>query len=159
MPLAPPNTIVQLSHALTIIGPNNAPIGAIIQWNVGQDRGIAELYEFGQVTRPGLGNGDPFEKTPNNITGMTISVNRYDLYTSKMERAFGTPDITMLSRQNDPLELREQWVSPNNQTNYYVLYRGVWFSNVGRQLSTTGDRQVIVNATLHYTSREEVTTT
>lgn len=151
----PPETSTQTSHGLSIrVG--GVTIGAINGWNPAITRGIAELYEFGTVT--GLyeaSNGAPYEKVPNNVSGMTVQIQRYDLWTARMEQVFGTGDITMLSNQRAPFEVREVWVQPSN-AQYAKNYRGCWFSNVGRNLSTTAERVVQVSATLEYTKVEEV---
>jgi len=157
MAIAPPTTIAQLSHAITI-QVNDRIVGAINQWNPAQNRTITELYEFGQVTGPyASGNGEPFEKVPGNVSGMQIAIQRYDIYLEQMEQAFGTPDLTMLSNQNDAFDVRETWRSPNNVNNYYNEYRGCWFSDLGRTIQSTGDRIVNVNATLQYTHRDRGT--
>jgi hypothetical protein len=97
-------------------------------------------------------SGEPYEKVPGNVTGMSIDVQRYDIYTLQMELVFGTPRLDMLSNQRNALEVTESWTRPDNTT-YVDQYRGVWFSNLGRTLSSTGDRVVNVNATLEYTTR------
>lgn len=154
----PPNTQAQLSHAITI-RVNGIIIGAINSWNPRIDRTITELYELNggspfSGADGNMGNGEPFEKVPGNVSGMTIEVQRYDLYTLQMEQAFGTPDLSMLSTQVSSFIVRETWVKPNNANNYFYEYRGCWFSNIGRTIQSTGDRIVNVNATLHYTRRE-----
>jgi hypothetical protein len=152
--ITPPNTVASLSHAVTIRA-NNTVIGAINEWNPRQNRTVTELYELGDGTTAGFepGNGVPFEKVPGNVSGMEIEVRRYDIYTLRMESAFtGVVDMTMLSDQLNPIEVREQWKLPDN-TVYFNLYRGCWFSNLGRTISATGDRTVNVNATLQYTRR------
>jgi hypothetical protein len=153
----PPNTTTQLSHALAIRA-NNQTVGTIHEWNPRQTRTITELYEFGQIT-PGTGGvqpggpGEPYEKVPGNVSGMEIAVSRYDVYTTQMEAAFGTPDLTMLSRQFDPFQVVEGWISPNNANDYQNLYQGCWFSDLGRTFDAKGDRVVNVSATLHYTRK------
>jgi hypothetical protein len=151
-----PETVTQLSHAL-VIKASGVAIGCINEWAPKQTRTITELYEFGQITGPySQLPGEPYEKVPGNISGMTMDVQRYDIYTRQMELAFGTPDLTMLSNQSVAFEVREQWLSPGGTDNYAMLYRGCWFSDVGRTLSSTGDRLVNVRATLHYTRKERV---
>lgn len=162
MTVAPPNTKAQLSHAV-VIKINRQTIGAINEWNPKQSKTITELYELGNGAAGtngdfGLGNGEPFEKVPGNVSGMQIEVRRYDIYTKQMELVLGTTDLTMLSNQDDPFECREGWAAPSNVNNYYVMYLGCWFSDLGRTISSTGDRTVNVNATIHYTRKERVRT-
>ena len=153
MPFPPPVTSAQLSHALAIdVG--GVIVGAINEWNPRQTRTITELYEFGQITAEfQQAAGDPFEKVPGNISGMQISVRRYDIYIQQMETAFRTPDLTMLSRQDESFQCREIWDSPDSASNFTNIYVGCWFSDLGRTLSSTGDRLVNVSATLDYTSK------
>lgn len=158
MTVAPPNTVAQLSHAITI-RINGQTIGAINEWNPRQNRTITELYEFGGNVSNGdfgSGNGEPFEKVPGNISGMQIEVRRYDIYTRQMEQILGNADLTMLSNQNTAFDCREAWSSPNNINNYENHYRGCWFSDLGRTISSTGDRIVNVNATIQYTRKDRV---
>jgi hypothetical protein len=98
-------------------------------------------------------SGEPFEKVPGNVSGMQIDVRRYDIYTTQMEIAFGTPDLTMLSNQRNAFHVLESWTKPDNINNYVNLYQGCWFSDLGRTMESTGDRTVNVNATLQYTHR------
>lgn len=154
----PPNTTTKLDHSLTIRSQTGQTIGAINGWNPRQTRTITELYEFGQVT-PGTGGvqpggaGEPYEKVPGNISGMEIAVQRYDIYRSQMEVAFGTDDLAMLSRQTDPFSVRERWVSPDGANDYSSIYDGCWFSDLGRTHDSKGDRIVNVSATLQYTRK------
>ena len=171
MSVAPPNTVVQLSHAVTLtVG--GKTIGAISQWSPKETRAITELYELNasdQRTAGGAGpgsptvysqlSGEPFEKVPGNVSGMQIDVQRYDVYTMQMEQAFttgvgGTFGLDMLSKQQNAFEVRETWTTPNNERNYFTLYRGCWFSNIGRTIQATSDRIVNVNATLEYTRKD-----
>jgi len=163
--VAPPNTVAQLSHAMTI-RVNGQTVGAINEWNPRMNQTVTELYEFGVVT-PGGGpagttaqysklSGEPFEKVPGNVSGMQIDVRRYDIYTLQMELAFGTPDLHMLSNQRNAFNVIESWLSANNIRNYFNHYQGCWFSDLGRTISATGDRTINVNATLQYTRRDRV---
>lgn len=163
----PPNSRTQTSHAVTIHSSRNGQmIGAINEWNPTQSLGVTAVYEFGQVTGPyGSVFGAPYEKVPGNITGQTVGVRRYDIYTAQMESAFGTADLTMLS--NDPgvanggtglMDIRERWVTPGSTNNYDDIYMGCWFSQLGRTLSATGERIINVNATLEYTHRQRIRT-
>lgn len=151
--VAPPNTVTQLSHAMAIKAAGRT-IGAINEWNPKINRTITELQEFGVVlTTYAERPGEPFEKVPGNVSGMQIEVRRYDIYTEQMEIAFGTPDITMLSAQTTAFDVQELWTRPSNTGRYFILYLGCWFSNIGRTITSTGDRVVNVNATLDYTHR------
>ena len=152
MPVNPPNTLVRTSHSLTIRA-NGTTIGLINGWNPTLSRTITPIYEINTRT-----SGDPLEKVPGNVTGLTIAVQRYDLYSSRMESAFGTPDIMMLSTQDNPFDVLERWRAPDNQGGgiEIIRYSGCWFSNIGKNYRSDGDRIVNVNATLEYVRRELV---
>ncbi|MCK5612103.1 hypothetical protein KAR91_60085 [Candidatus Pacearchaeota archaeon] len=150
MAVNPPQTIVRSSHSLTIRVPGIGAIGLINGWNPTISRTITPVYEINVRT-----SGDPLEKIPGNVTGQTIAVQRYDLYVRRMEVAFGTPDIMMLSTQDTPFEVVERWQYPDT-TIETLRYTGCWFSNIGKNYRSDGDRIVNVNATLEYVKRELV---
>lgn len=162
MPAHAPSTQTQLSHAMTIMFDHQV-IGSINEWNPKQSRGVSELYEFGQTT-PGYyppysvgpgAPGEPYEKVPNNITGQTIEVRRYDIYTLQMERVLGTSDLETLANQDNPFDVHEAWIVPGGSSAqpYRTIYGGCWFSDVGRTIDAKGDRMINVSATLEYTRR------
>ena len=79
-----------------------------------------------------------------------------------MEEAFGTyvgdgtrKSLSMLTQQDRPFRVYEQWRFPDDQggSTEKTLYRGCWFSNIGKNYRSDGDRIVNVNATLEYTRR------
>jgi len=170
-----PVTRVRTSHALTIKA-NGVTIGLINGWNPTQARTVTPIYELGTDD-----SGNPAEYMPGNITGLQVSVTRYDTYTSRMEEAFGTPDLVMLTRQNQPFDVIERWVLPDEglvvdnlsliaggvKTNAQIaspfineerfLYTGCWFSNLGRTLRSDDNRIVNTSATLVYTKKLKLT--
>jgi hypothetical protein len=146
MPTNPPNTLVRTSHALTIRA-SGITVGVIQSWGPGQNRGVTGIYEINVDT-----SGEPIEKVPGNVGGLTIQVSRYDLYSRRMEAAFGTPDVEMLGSQANPFQVLELWRFPDN-TQEGRVYTGCWFSNIGRTYSATDARLVLVNATIEYTRR------
>jgi hypothetical protein len=157
-----PYTQTKTSHALVIQAGGQA-IGAINSWQVQQNLGMTAVHEFGSFTGPyGDTFGAPYEQVPQNIDNMAITINRYDLYKAPMERVFGTSDLSMLSNdvgregESSLFTLKEKWMSPNAGQRYAILYEGCWFTNIGRNLQTTGDRIVNVNATMVYTRRKRV---
>lgn len=151
MPTNPPQTLVRTSHSLTIRA-NSQSIGLINGWNPTISRTITPIYEIKTRT-----SGDPLEKAPGNVTGQTIAIQRYDLYKGRMETAFGTPDIMMLSLQDAPFDVIERWIFPDSAAvgggTEIIRYEGCWFSNIGRNYRSDGDRIVNVNATLEYVKR------
>lgn len=170
-----PSTTTQTSHALLIetTGGSQAgkvTVGAVNEWSPTQSMAATHVYQFGHgildgVTGPyGEDFGTPYETVPGNITGMTIRASRYDLFPAQMENAWGTTDLAMLSKDTGMtgnaatghLDLSERWFAPDNQQPYRWQYRGCWFTEIGRTLSTTNDRIVNVNATITYTARRRV---
>lgn len=143
MPTNPPNTAVRTSHAMTIRA-RNITIGVIQNWGINMTRGVTHVYEINSAT-----SGEPIEAVPGNVGGLTINVNRYDLFNRRMEQAFGTADFEMLGDQNNPFEVRETWRFPNNAVEARA-YLGCWFSSVGRTYQATGDRIVNVQAQLTF---------
>jgi len=153
---SPPGTLVRTSHSLTI-RVKGETVGLINGWNPTQSRTITPVYQIATyhlATR----SGDPVEKVPGNVTGQTIGVQRYDIYKNRMEIAFGTSDMMQLSSQLDPFDVVEKWMFPITQRRpeggiEYVTYLGCWFSNIGRNFRSDGDRIVNVNGTLEYVRR------
>lgn len=140
----PPNTRVRMSHALTIRAKGQT-IGLIQNFSpAAQTRAVPYVFELNTAT-----SGEPVERPPANIGGLSIQVDRYDLYTTKMETAFGTADFAMLSDQTDKFQLREVWRNPDGSLESYI-YLECLFSSIGRKFSATGDRIVMVNAVIEY---------
>lgn len=151
-----PNTAVRTSHSLTIIR-NGQKIGLINGWNPAQSKTITPIFQIASECN-GTVSGDPVEKIPGNVTGQTIAIQRYDLYTSRMEKAFGTDfasggDLLMLTRQDRPFDVEEIWTYPDG-TIEVMWYTGCWFSNIGRNFRSDGDRIINTNATLEYTKKQ-----
>jgi hypothetical protein len=146
-----PNTTTATSHAVAI-QVQSLTIGMIQNWSPSQTRTITPVYELNPD-----GTGEILENVPGNVGGTTIQVNRYDLFASRMEQAWGTNfDIKeMLSNQTDPLSIKEKWSPPGASTVIYV-YEGCWFSSIGRTLSVQGDRIVNVSAILSYTKKRRL---
>jgi len=101
-----PATLVRTGHALTIKALGKT-VGLINGWTPAQGRGMTPIFEVGEDD-----SGNPQEYMPGNMTGMTLTVNRFDTYTRRMEQAFGTPDMTMLTRQAEPFSVIEVWTFP-----------------------------------------------
>jgi len=145
-----PSTRVRTSHALTI-KVSGITVGLINGWNPTQSRTVTPIYEVGEDD-----SGNPVENAPGNVTGLTIAVGRFDSYKRRMEEAFGTPDLVMLTRQSQPFDVMEIWASPHFQVDERFIYQKCWFSNLGRTLRSDDNRIVNVNATLVYTKKLKV---
>lgn len=165
-----PNTLTKTSHGMSLSAlPGGAQaaggrrvIGAVNGWNPSQSLDVTAVFEFRRGAGGGGGRfnpeglyGVPYEKVPGNISGMTLQVTRYDLYSDLMEEAFGTPRLDMLSKQINAFSASEDWQVPDAdggvRENYKRNYLGLWFSNIGRQYSADGQRTVNVNASIEYT--------
>lgn len=163
-----PETIVRTSHSLTIKA-NGFTIGLINGWNPSIGRTITPIYQIatrGSFETGGgfVPSGDPVEKVPGNVTGQTIAVQRYDLYKTRVESAFGLQfvgnpdqDLMMLSNQLRGFTVEEVWEYPDDQGGgtERLEYAGCWFSNIGRNYRSDGDRIINTNATLEYTRRRK----
>jgi hypothetical protein len=140
-----------MSHALTIRA-NGQTIGLIQNFSPApQVRPAAYVYELNTAT-----SGEPVERAPGNLSGLEVTVDRYDLYTLKMETAFGTADFSMLTDQTDKFQVREVWQNPDGSTESYIYLECI-FTNLGRKFMATGDRIVMCNATLAYLKKVQST--
>ena len=144
-----PTTNVRTDHALSIkVG--NVTIGMIHDWSPAMTRQVNHAYEINSATSGGVR-----ENIPGVISGLTISVVRYDLYATKMEKAWGPGfSIVMLTDQMNPLTITEKWSEPD--TTEYWVYQGCWFTSLGRTHSAEGDRITKVNASLIYQTKNLV---
>lgn len=142
-----PTTQVRTSHAVAIRS-GGIVVGMIQSWNPNQSLTVTPVYQLNSDSTEGTGN--VFENVPGNIGGLTVSVNRVDLFTNRMEQAWGTSyDIQMLTDQKASLEITEKWKSPTNEVTEY-LYTGFYFTSLGRTISATDNRIVNVSASASY---------
>lgn len=151
MPVNPPITSVRTSHSIAIKTAKGNTIGMIQSWNPVQNRDVTPVYELDPAT-----SGDPRENVPGNVKGLDIRVARYDLYTNKMEQAFGTVELVFLSDQNAPITIVETWTFPDGSVEGW-LYSGVYFKSIGKTSAADDNRIVKVDATLTYTRRDKLT--
>jgi hypothetical protein len=145
----PPQTLVRSSHSLTIYV-NGQAVGLINGWNPNQNRQVTPIYEINADT-----SGLVLENVPGNIQNLTVSINRYDIWPSRMEQAFGTIDLVMLTNQQSPFQVQEFWKSPSGATEQWQ-YDGCWFTQIGRNIRSDDQRIVNVNASLMYVTRSKI---
>lgn len=145
----PPDTLVRSTHSLTI-KVNGVTIGLIQGWNPQQNRQITPVYEINSES-----SGLPLENIPGNVQNLTIAVQRFDIWPVRMEQAFGTVDLTMLSNQQTPFSVQEIWVSPSGALEIWQ-YEGCWFSTLGRGFRSDDGRIVNVNASLTYVFKTKI---
>ena len=149
MPIPKTKNQTSTSHGVSIRVGGTA-VGMIQSWVPSQSRTVTPVYELKPDT-----SGEVIDNVPGNIGGLTITVNRFDLYKSKMEEAFGTVDMRMLTDQKTALSIKEKWAYPDATSEVWV-YTGCWFTSLGRNLSATGDRIINVNAALMYIKRTKL---
>jgi hypothetical protein len=145
----PPETLVRSSHSLTILVRGKA-IGLINGWSPQQNRQMSPIYELNSET-----SGLILEQIPGNMQNQQVTIQRYDIWPTKMEEAFGTVELTMLSNQQSPFSVQERWVSPTGGLEVWQ-YSGCWFNNIGRTYRSDDTRIVNVSATLVYTLKSKI---
>ena len=148
----PPASLVKSSHGLQIkVG--GVTIGAIQTWRpVAITRAMKHVFELNP-----LSSGHPFDIAIGNLGGFTVDVERYDIWTDAFEKVFGG-DVSLtdaIGNQSNPFEVYEYLLHPDGYKELKV-YRGCWFSSIGREYSAEGDRVVMVRGTLTYIRRDKV---
>ena len=146
----PPSTFTRLDHSMTIRTGRGRTVGAINGWNPTQTRRVEEEFEV-EVKSTGL----PVDLVPQIVNSRTIRIDRYDLYTSKMEEAFGTKRLDNLTDQHQPFTVREVWRTPLGSLEVFD-YIGCWFADLGRTHNADGNRIVKANATLIYKLKRQM---
>lgn len=150
---SPPLTQTASSHSVSIKTDKGIKIGRIQSWAPQLARTVDTLYEVHKYNR-----GEPIERVPQAQTGNSISIERYELYTYHLGQAFGVPllgdntDLSNLTLQLKPINVREIWRDPYGGTRAYMYY-GCWFSNLGITISANDDRIIKCRATLEFTRK------
>lgn len=145
----PPDTLTRTTHSIQIKA-NGETIGLIQTWSPTMSKTVTPIYELNIET-----SGVPFENVPGNMQNLTIQVARYDIWTKRMETAFGTPDLYMLSNQKSPFSIEERWTLPDGSEEVWS-YDGCWFESIGRSFRSDDQRIVMVNATLRYLKKVRI---
>jgi hypothetical protein len=146
-----PQTYAITSHVITMLASDGSVIGMVNGWTPAQTRAIAPIFELNVAT-----SGVPIENIPGNLGGLTLTVSRYDIYTDRMEQAFGTPDMDVLTDQTTPFFVYEQWSNQDGTIYKAYAYTGCWFSNLGRAFRSDDNRVILVNATINYINRVSI---
>lgn len=157
--MAIPSTRTRTDHAMAIrVGANI--IGHIQDWTPQQSRTVTPVYQLDPTN-----TGEVAENVPGNIGGLTIGVNRYDLFLRRMEEVWGvgTPSqaLVMLTDQKFRIEVIETWNTVTDAASGATeseswKYTGVWFTSLGRTHSANGDRITKVNAAFAYEKKERM---
>lgn len=148
----PPQTATRTTHALALyvtVNKRPRPIGAVQSFASTQNRTVDEEYEI-EVNSVGL----PRDLVPQVLGTRTLTIKRYDLYTSLMEEVFGDSEFVMLTDQATPFTLRKVWTPPSlfSEPSYFE-YRGCYFTSLGRSLSSTDTRISGADATIVWKQR------
>jgi hypothetical protein len=148
----PPASLTKSSHGIQIkVGGNT--IGAIARFApAAYTRGMTHIFELNP-----LSSGHPIDVVPGNLGGFTLGVNRYDIWKQPFEQVFGG-DISIeeaLGNQSNPFEVQQYLWRPDGYKELTV-YRGAWFSSIGREYTNTGDRIVMVTGTLTFVRRDKI---
>jgi len=142
-----PTINTRTDHSLSIRS-GGRTVGRIQEWGPSHSRNVSQVYEINVATKGGV-----YETIPGNVSGLNISIVRFDLYKTKMEQAWGSGfDIHMLSDQHTPITINEHWKNPDGTEEIWT-YTGCWFTNIGRSHSAVGDRITRVSASLAYTRK------
>lgn len=101
MALLLPKTTTAHNHGL-LIRVAGEVVGVTV-FSPKQGRAATPVFEFGQVTVGGgddiMGDsGEPYEIVPGNATGLSIDIQRYDVFSKRFEKAFRTNNLQMLTR-------------------------------------------------------------
>lgn len=151
-----PITRTRTSHALLIRVAGGRVVGACNGFSHTQTRNVEEEFEVGVGAR----GYSPADMVPQNVTGRTLSIQRYDLFQRPCEEAFGTGfEYTSLADQRRPFTLRTIWRSPVSSVlggRRVYEYTGCYFTRFGRTARTTDDRIVNVDAEIAYQDRRRV---
>jgi len=146
-----PSTMTRTDHAMVIKAGDDI-IGHIQDWTPAQSRTVTPVYELNANT-----TGAVVENVPGNIGGLTIGVNRFDLFAKRMEDIWGAKNyIIMLTDQKFAITVHETWRTVQDietgatETTEGWVYDGVWFTSLGRTHSANGDRITKVNAAFAY---------
>lgn len=146
----PPDTEVRTTHSIQIWF-NDRVIGLINSWNVQSSKQVTPIYELNKET-----SGLPYENVPGNVQNLTMNVQRYDLWTQRMEDVIGGPNpLDMLSSQKSPFQVKETWERPDGTVEAWE-YQGCWFESIGRNFSSSDQRVVNVNATIRFLYKHRI---
>ena len=155
MAISVPESLTVVNHGL-LLSFDNKVVGGIFEWGDSHAMTATPAHEFGAVTDTAAESGEPYEHVQGNATGMELTIGRYDIWTARFERAFGSLDLTMLTRQKKSWTFREYYNSPDGTQDFGHVYQKCLFTRTGRRQSAQGDRIVMVNASAVFTRKRIV---
>jgi len=139
-----PSTLSVTTRGMKIVV-DGRTVGLIQNFSMSQTRDVQRIFEINADS-----DGNCIEIVPGNISGLSVTVNRVELYTQALEEAFGIADPSMLTNQDQPFDLHEVYTRPDG-VKYGYVYHGCWFSDTGRESTAEGTRIVTRNATIQAT--------
>lgn len=146
-----PLTRVANQHIISIRF-RGVTVGLIQQWTITQNRGMKPIYELNNIT-----SGRRVDIVPGNVDALNVKVQRYDLVSQRMHQAFGfAASAIHLADHTTPFDVQELWVEPNGNSLTGTIYRGCWFSSIGRSYNATGDRVIMADASLEITDIQDI---
>lgn len=148
----PPITTHKSTHGIQI-KVNGVTIGSIQDFTHGPiQRAMTTIYELNP-----LSSGHPIDVVPGNLSGFTLKVSRYDIYTEPFEKVFGgsTDIYEALGMQNRGIEIYRYWFHPNDYKEILV-YRNCWLQQVGRTISLGRERTVLADGSFAYVRHDKI---
>lgn len=143
--MAIPETTVANQHIISIVF-NGVRVGFIQRWAPRQTRRMTPVYEINSAT-----SGKRVDIVPGNVETLQIDVERYDLFNRRMHEAFGfSASAIHLADHTRAFEVQEVWRLPSGAVRGTV-YKGCWFSSIGRDYSAQGDRVIMARGQLEVT--------
>lgn len=154
-----PNTVTRTSFGFTlnaVLGGRAVPIGAVLGFDNDETRTLEDVFEVELSSR-----GLPIDIVPQNVTGRTLTVERYDLFSKVIEEVFqaSPSEIVSLADQLRPFVLREVWRDPGSaltSRSRLYQYTRCWFSRKGRRMKSTDNRIVMASGTISYQQKVKV---
>ena len=153
-PASVPTTNARLTHAYRLRTSGGRTIGAVYQCDEDQGRNVDLEFEV-DVN----GVGQPADIIPQDMTTQTLTIARWDLYTSVIEEAFTNFELSMLTDQSRGFRLQEVWRAPTsilNSTGRLYEYRPCFFARIGRKKSATDERTTRTDAVIVWLDRSRI---
>lgn len=151
-----PRTRTRTSHGLLIRVAGGRVVGAVNGFTHTQTRDVEDEFE---VDANATGYA-PVDLVPQNTTTRSLLIQRYDLFQSPIEEAFGTGfEYVNLADQSRPFVLRTIWRSPVGSLfggRRVYEYTGAYFTRFGRTARSDDNRIVNVDAEIVYALRRRV---
>lgn len=150
-----PNTATLTSHGYTLRTSRGRIIGALQTVADSQARDITVKRQIDRRA-----HGAPAAVIPQALSTHTVRISRLALVKSRLREAFGTErPWVMLTDQYAALQFRDYWAGAGGVVlgrPQVFNYSGAFFADIGRELSSSGPRIVLENATLIWRRLDQV---